>query len=170
MKVISKVPIDVLLSALKGEIQAINKGASDFSKSAYQILRDKSGFNSFFFGVKVDKYALDDYYGVYEVCDNSNRNNKIMVMLDIPDEETYSVSYPLFCDLIHYSGSSMYSMKGVVETVSQKLDKELEGNYIQVTYPKLKPEYIKGVLKNSFDVIPVNESLLIKLEQESFVS
>lgn len=144
---------DTVLQTLseKQEIIADNRG-SGFDRQGlvgmYQILRNASGFSSFFFGIEIGTTEEDH---ADDICVMSSNGNIHKLTLEIPKDEVYRMNYYSYCDLLYFT--EFWENEEDKEYI-QNLINQIETGYIkendvvQVIYPILKKEYVVKIEKN----------------------
>ena len=136
---VSKEVFDTIQSA--GKIDAVTNWHNAYSSDAYTILRDKSGFDNFFFS-----FALTPDADLDALNANIPANDYVLE-LDLPDDvETFSMLYYTFSDLIYYldcAGEDELADGGYEALV--QIQDNLMGNDLDITTSDLVQVNFKSI-------------------------
>lgn len=135
-----------------GIVYPINSDSTEENKrmkGPYDLLREISGLDSFFFGAQTEFFTGD----VEVMLAASNSKNDTLVIMDIPKEELFKMNYDNFDNMLEryfwYYSEEDYK-DTILERCKEKLtDLSREPN-IQVLIPFLKKEWIVTTVDSSF--------------------
>lgn len=117
---------------------AITNFNNSYSPRAYEILKKVSGMDNFFFAMK-DTGVKD----LEDIISNSNINNIIELVLNVPDHLVFQCAYYDFTDLIYYLEYEYDSItvKNLTDKIAQQ-NKENNEDYVQIIMPYILKDWL----------------------------
>ena len=125
------------------------------SKEAYQIIKDMSKFDNFFFSFRVNELGcLDSMDCNLMYCDDG-----AVLTLDVPDDKTFSSGYYNFSDLIYQLDCAgedekdddyikYLSTECLKGSISDEEQRKLTCGLVQVLFEEIHLDWIKSIEYN----------------------